>query len=192
MAPMDPSRTEVEIKLAFPSPEDAVLRVEAIGARLLNPREFEDNRVYDLADGALRADGRLLRLRRAGDRATVTFKSRVAGKHRHKVRIEHETGVADPEQFEEILAGLGYSAVYRYQKYRSVYSADRVEISIDEVPIGCYIELEGEPDAIDRLATRLGFGPKDYIRESYLSLHRAHAESSGTPMGDMVFADTAG
>ncbi len=192
MALMDPSRTEVEIKLALPSPDDAFRRVEAIAATLVVPREFEDNRVYDLSDGALRADGRLLRLRRAGNRATVTFKARVPDEQRYKIRIEYETAVADPDQFEEILAGLGYSAVYRYQKYRSVYRAGGVEIAVDETPIGSFIELEGDPEAIDRLAERLGFSPSDYIRDSYLTLHRAHAKSSGTPMGDMVFAETAG
>lgn len=192
MGPMDPSITEIEIKLALPSPDEALRRVEATGAKSVVPREFEDNRVYDLADGALRADGRLLRLRRAGDRATVTFKARVPDERRYKIRTEYETAVADPDQLEKILTGLGYAVVYRYQKYRSVFSAGGVEIAVDETPIGCYIELEGEPDAIDRLAERLGFSPNDYIRDSYLTLHRAHAKSSGAPMGDMVFAQTAG
>jgi adenylate cyclase class 2 len=189
---MDPSRTEVEIKLAFPSPENAIQEIEAIGASPVRDREFEDNRVYDLPDGTLRQSRRLLRLRESGGRAMVTFKSRVPGKQRHKVRIEHETPVGDAEQLDLILCGLGYASIYRYQKYRTVYRLDGVEISVDETPIGCYVEIEGEPDEIDRVATRLGFGENDYIRESYRDLHRAHAAARGISMGDLVFPDPTG
>jgi adenylate cyclase class 2 len=189
---MDPSRTEVEIKLAFPSPENAIHEIEAIGASTVRDREFEDNRVYDLPDGTLLESRRLLRLRKSGDRAIVTFKSRVPGEQRHKVRIEHETPVGDAEQFDLILRGLGYAEVYRYQKYRSVYRLDGVEISVDETPIGCYVEVEGEPDEIDRVAARLGYGQSDYIRESYRDLHRAHAAARGISMGNLVFSETSG
>jgi len=192
MPPMDPSRTEVEIKLAFPSPENAIHEIEALGASPVRDRELEDNRVYDLPDGTLLESRRLLRLRRSGDRAIVTFKSRVPGEQRHKVRIEHETPVADAEQFDLILRGLGYAAVYRYQKYRSVYRLGGVEISVDETPIGCYVEIEGDPDEIDRVAARLGFDQDDYIRESYRDLHRAHAAASGESMGDLVFPGATG
>jgi adenylate cyclase class 2 len=191
MAAMGPSRTEVEVKLGFPSPEEALRRVEALPAALAEPRRFEDNRVYDLPTGDLRSTGRLLRLRLRGARATLTFKSRVPGDSRHKVQLEHETAVSDMEETDLILRALGFSPWYRYQKYRTVYRFDGVEISVDETPIGCFVELEGDPEAIDRVAALLGFGPERYIRGTYRELHEAESASRGTAAGDLVFADPA-
>jgi len=189
MAPMGPSRKEVEIKLPFGSSEEAIRRLQQLGAVLTHPREFEDNLVYDLPSGELRASGRILRLRRAGQEAKVTFKSKVFRETRHKVRLEHETSVGSAHETEQIFQGLGLGVTYRYQKYRSVYELASVEVSVDETPIGCFVELEGEPDAIDRLAERLGFKVEDYIQATYRDLHETNAASRGVPMGDLVFAD---
>jgi hypothetical protein len=41
---------------------------------------------------------------------------------------------------------------------------------LDETPIGTFLELEGSRAAIDRAARGLGFGPADYIVETYVAL----------------------
>lgn len=187
MTPMGPSRKEVEIKLSFASTEDAIQRLQRLGAVLVHAREFEDNLIYDLPSGELKASGRLLRLRRAGSKSTITFKSTPPVETRHKVRVEHESSVSSADEMERILAGLGFSTVYRYQKYRTVYELEGVEISVDETPIGCFVELEGDPDAIDHLARRLGFNVEEYILSTYRDLHEADAASRGAPVGDLVF-----
>lgn len=124
---MAKSNRENEIKLAFASRETAVSRLLAAGARPVHPRAFEDNVLFDLADRPLTKSGRLLRLRDFDGASLLTFKGPVAGKHRHKVKIEHETAIADPEALRSILLGLGFEAVYRYQKYRSTYQFGAVE-----------------------------------------------------------------
>ena len=187
MRQMERSRREVEVKLPFDSPSAARRKLDELGAETLHERRFEDNILYD-RDGALAAEGKLLRLRRDGPRALLTYKAPVPGSHRHKVRLEEETELADPGAMERLLDGLGYAPVYRYQKYRTVLELDGVHVCLDETPIGCWVELEGEPDAIDRLALRLGFGPRQYVVESYLELHARRAEERGEPRGDMVFA----
>lgn len=189
MASMGASRTEIEIKLPFPSPENAVERLETIGAELVGARALEDNQVFDFPEFDLRDSGRLLRVRRFGGVGIVTFKSVSSEDPRYKVREERETAVADPGAVEEILQGLGFVRVYRYQKYRRAYRLDDVEVSVDETPIGCWVELEGERRAIDRVATRLGYAPDHYVRSNYRDLHEAWASAEGVPMGDLVFED---
>jgi adenylate cyclase class 2 len=184
MASMEPSRKEIEIKLRFPSAIEAIRRIESLGAAPAGRREFEDNRVYDLPSGALRARDQLLRLRLRGSAATLTFKSRLAGDGVHKVCEEHETGVSSFEDADRILTALGFASWYRYQKYRTLYRLDGVEIAVDETPIGCFVELEGEPQEIDRLARRLGFRAEEFIRSTYRELHESTA---GSEAGDLVF-----
>lgn len=173
---------EIEVKLAFADPEEADRALLAVGMQLTTPRTFEDNILYD-RDGTLTAEHRLLRLRRRGDRAWLTFKGEVPGGRdgRHHVRLEHESAVADPDAIARMLDALGYRPTYRYQKYRTLYASAGLEGCLDELPIGCYVELEGEPDAIDRTARALGRSPDDYILKSYRELHDA--------AGDMIFED---
>ncbi|NNE44165.1 MAG: CYTH domain-containing protein, partial [Gemmatimonadetes bacterium] len=66
---------ETEVKIAVDDAAGVVARLEATGAELLHPREFEDNRLYDHDDLALTRAGRLLRVRRSGDRTLVTAKA---------------------------------------------------------------------------------------------------------------------
>jgi adenylate cyclase class 2 len=186
---MEPSRNEVEIKLRVASARDAVGRIEKLGAVLHRPRELEDNHVYDLPSRVLRNAKQLLRLRRKGTAVTLTFKSKAPGEHRHKVYVEHETPVENGDEMHRILTALGYSPWYRYQKYRSLYRLEEIEIAVDETPIGCFVELEGEPGGIDRVAERLGFGTDDYVRSTYHELHEADAAERGVPVGDMVFPE---
>jgi len=182
---MGASRLETEIKLRFPSPEAAADCLRAASASLVSPREREDNVLYDRGSELARG-GRALRLRRAGGRAILTWKGPVPGSHVHKVRIERETDVEAPEVMDEILRELGLVPSYRYEKYRTTFSLDRVTLCLDETPLGCFVELEGDGDEIDRVARRLGFAPEDYIRASYRELHRNAVAAGDARPGDLL------
>jgi adenylate cyclase class 2 len=183
---MTGSSEEVEVKLAFDSPDEARASLIGAGASQSIPRHLEDNAAYDREPGQLAPGDQLLRLRRAREKAWLTFKRPVPGARRHKVRIEHETAVADAEAMHRILEGLGYRVVWRYQKHRTVFSLAGVEACLDETPLGCFVELEGEPDAIDQAARLLGRGPADYIRQSYRDLQRARGGALGA--GDLLLS----
>jgi hypothetical protein len=53
------------------------------------------------------------------------------------------------------------------------------------------VELEGDPESIDRIAARLGLDRQSYILESYRELHEAEAARQGREPGDLVFEDAA-
>lgn len=189
---MAKSNRENEIKLAFPSREAAVSGLLAAGARPVHPRAFEDNVLFDFVDRPLTKSGRLLRLRRFLGASILTFKGPVAGEHRHKVKIEHETVVADAEALRSILLGLGFEAVYRYQKYRSTFRLGNVEASVDETPMGTFVELEGLPSDVDAAARALGAGPPDFICATYRELQEKDASARGMVPGDMLLTDRDG
>ncbi len=143
--------------------------------------------VYDRDHEPLKPAHKLLRLRRTGGVAVLTYKAPVAGVHRHKVRQEEETRVDDPDALERLFAGLGFYRVYRYQKYRTVYESGALHLCLDETPIGCFLELEGPADEIDRAAVRMGVGEERYVLETYRELHERAARDRGGHAGDLVF-----
>jgi len=192
MRRMSRSSREVEIKLGFDSAEQARAALDTLAPICVAERAFEDNIVYDRKADPLKGSGRLLRLRRVSGRAIVTFKEPVPGEHRHKVRGEAETRVEDAEAFERILAGLGFHPFYRYQKYRTHFRLDDLELLLDETPIGCFVELEGPPAAIDRAAAAMGRSPADYILETYREIHERIARERGHEPGDLMFGAARG
>jgi adenylate cyclase class 2 len=180
---------ETEIKLAVADAAAARRLLRRAGFRVSRPRVFEANTVFDTAESQLRQKGELLRLREAGGIFTVTYKG-VAKLSRHKSREEVEFGVTDSAAMTRVLERLGFRPVFRYEKYRTEFQqiSARGIATVDETPLGVYLELEGAPRWIDRTARMLGYTEEDYITESYGRLYLDWCERKGVPPGNMVFA----
>jgi len=173
---------ETEIKLKVPSAEAAREALARIGALPKRGRHLEDNVLFDFAGGPLRARGHVLRLRRTPEGAILTFKGPYRLEGGLKSREEIEASSAEGEALGAILDRLGLVPTFRYQKYREAFSWRGQEIVVDETPIGVYVEIEGDGAGIHDAAVALGFGPSDYVTDSYAALFRA---AGGT--GDMLF-----
>ncbi len=176
-----PRETEVKIRVVGVAGMREALR--RVGARLARERHFEDNLLFDDAADSLRAAGSVLRLRRTSGLSTLTFKGPREIAAGVKSREERETVVDHPQSLQAILVRLGYRPIFRYQKYRESWTHRGQAIEVDETPIGAFLEIEGDRDGIQLVAGELGYGPDDYVSESYVSLFFA-----GGGSGDMVFA----
>jgi len=183
---------EVEIKLRVASAPAARRILRMAGFLVQKRRIFEDNLVFDTADLALRTAGKLLRVRKAGRNALVTYKG-PATPGKHKSREELEVAVSDAPKTTVLFERLGFSRVFRYQKYRTEYARPRERgiVTLDETPIGCFLEIEGAPDWIDRTARRLGFQESDYITGSYGGLYLGLRQQQAGLPADMVFPKRA-
>jgi adenylate cyclase class 2 len=179
---------EIEIKLAVADPRTARRLLRAAGFRVSRRRVFETNAVYDTPDLALRQAAALLRVRQAGGVATITYKGPPIVS-RHKSREELELEISDARAMSAILGRLGLQPVFRYDKYRTEYQQPGGSgvATLDQTPIGVYLELEGGPRWIDRAARQLGFAQKDYITASYARLYFEWCERRGARPSDMVF-----
>jgi len=183
--------TEIEIKLAVAEVRGARKLLREAGFAVSRRRVFEVNVVFDTPALALRQSQRLLRVRQAGRLTTMTYKGEpTVGKH--KSREELELSISNGGTMDAILERLGYHPVFRYEKYRTEYRLGRGAgmATLDETPVGVYLELEGAPAWIDRLAKRMGFGENDYITASYARLYLDWCARNGVAPGNMVFAGT--
>lgn len=181
---------EIEIKLRLEEPEAARRLLRRAGFRVRRRRVFESNAVFDTPELALRRAGKLLRLRVAGSRKLLTYKG-PAEPGRHKSREEIELAVSDPQALALILERLGLRPVFRYEKYRTEFARPGSDglVTLDETPIGNFLELEGGPEWIDQTARELGFTAADYITASYGRLFAEYAARQAHPPSDMVFAE---
>lgn len=181
-----PIETEIKLRLNVPA-EEARRAIEAAGYAP-GERTLEADQVFDFEDLALRRTGRLLRVRRTGDATILTYKG-PATPGVHKSREEIETRVNDGEAFLGILRGLGYQPTFRYEKYRTTFRAQGEPgiVTLDETPMGNFLELEGPPYWIDDAAQKLGFSADEYITASYAALYAEHRRANPQAPADMVF-----
>ena len=181
-------KPEIEVKISIESAAAARKTIRATGFRVHVPRVFEVNILWDTADLRLRAQGKLVRLRDAGGRSTLTFKGKSLDT-RHKVREEVETHVENAGAVERVFRELDLRPVFRYEKYRTEYANDKARgvVTLDETPIGTFLEIEGPARWIDRTAKQLGFSPADYITSSYGALYVQYCSALGLQPSNMVF-----
>jgi adenylate cyclase class 2 len=180
---------EIEIKLALADAPAGRAILRRAGFRVSRRRVFESNAVFDTPQGSLRTASSLLRVRSAGRLATLTYKGPPAAGSKHKSREELEVEVPDAGVMTAIVGRLGFEPVFRYEKYRTEYRqpAGGGMATLDETPIGVYLELEGSPQWIDRTARQMGFAENSYITASYAGLFEQWRQRRGVKPGHMVF-----
>lgn len=178
---------EREIKLRYTSVEEARSAVMALGAVLHAERRLQSDMILDTAEATLRHARSALRVRLEPTQAFLTFKGPplVATM---KVREEIETAVADGPALLDVLHRLGYGVAFVYEKYREEWSLPGALLTIDDTPVGVFVEIEGTETGITTIAERLGRGVADYILDSYRSLYVLACQERGELPGDrMVF-----
>ena len=160
---------EREVKLRFDTAAAARERVLATGARPLRPRRRQLDTLFDTTQNTLAGSGCALRVRMDGERGVVTFKGPVQPGVL-KTREEKETPIGDAAVFAGILDALGFHPRFRYEKHREEFQGAGAVLAVDETPIGVFVEIEGDEAAVHALARSMGFGPGDYITDSYRAL----------------------
>ena len=180
---------ETEIKLRVADPDVMRRRLHELGFAATGPRLLERNCIFDTQFRKLTAANQLLRLRSKGGRWWLTWKGQPQSDTQHKVREEIELEVPQGERLREILVRLGFQVCFEYEKYRTEFQqgGGSGKVVLDETPIGNFLELEGPPAWIDETATRLEFGPQDYITRSYARLYVEWCHERGVPAANMMF-----
>jgi len=107
---------------------------------------FEENYLH--RGGVLDERGAVLRLRKTNEKTIFTYKEKVVNDSDFKHQIEFETEVSNVEATEHIIEKLGYKLAVIYEKHRKTWHLGNVEVVLDELPFGYYMEIEGTVDDI--------------------------------------------
>ena len=141
-------------------------------------KEFEENTLY--AGGQLDLQTEVLRLRRVGERAILTYKRRFPADSAIKQHREDETEVTDAEALARILDALGYTPALVYEKRRATWQVRDAEVVLDELPFGLYLEIEGDEQAIMEVEQLLDLADVEAEMSSYPALTRRYGEQRGS------------
>ncbi|MER3458938.1 MAG: adenylate cyclase [Chloroflexota bacterium] len=209
---------ETEVKFWVESLGAVRDRLMNLGAIQVGERVLETNIRLDRPDRSLSASGQALRLRRSqpspptssppstglqpgsgeGTKegrafTSLTYKARLAGPGGEIAPVkeleEIEVQVSDFHRMQAILERLGFEPIFLYEKYRETFRLDEVEVMLDELPYGCFVEIEGQVSAIDRAAAQLGLAAAQRVPGTYLSLFETLRQRRNLPFRDLTFAN---
>ena len=184
---MKSGEREIEVKFYMPHLEDIRKRVLDQGGQLIVQRLLERNTRFDTHDDRLRANHEVLRLRQ-DDRITLTYKQSHSAEERTEVELE----VDDFHTARSLLQSLGYKVVFIYEKYRETFTLDQTKVMLDELPFGCFVEIEGPSlIEIEQAAISLGLEWEDRIKSSYLDLFFSLRQHINLPFADATFDNFA-
>jgi adenylate cyclase, class 2 len=162
---------EKKFRLTKRQRETVLRRLAEVGASL-EREDFEENILYNGQN--LRLGSAVLRLRRVGDGATLTYKKRLPGASAIKQQREEETLVADPDAMAAILKSLGFTPALVYEKRRQTWRLGKTEIVIDVLPFGLFMEIEGKAAAIRAVERKLALKGLRVEHATYPQLTAKH------------------
>lgn len=182
---------EAEVKFYIKDLKSLETRLRSLGAQLTQPRTFEQNLRFDTPDKDLAKGSKVLRLRR-DLQAHLTFKGPSEDVDGVRVRKEIEFVLADFQAARQLLLELGYLVSMQYDKYRAVYDLLGVQISLDELPYGNFLEIEGpDPATIHTISTMLGLNWEARVPESYTVLFEQIQVRLQLNFNDLIFDNFA-
>lgn len=183
---------ELEVKFYVGDLKSIERRLQELGAQLSQQRCHEVNLRFDTPSGDLTRSAQALRLRQ-DSAARLTYKGPPSGQGGARLRQEIEFVVSDFAAARAFLEALGYQVRLMYEKYRAAYELGEVTVTLDEMPYGYFIEIEG-PDAasIQAANQRLGLNWEARVPESYTMLFEGLKRRLGLDFRDLSFENFAG
>lgn len=145
--------TEKKIRLTKEQYEEVLEALKDLDAEFIR-EDFEVNELY--GGGILEEEKALLRVRKINERTILTYKRKL---HNHlgvKQHTEFETEVADAEALENIIKCLGFEMGMVYEKRRKIWHLNNIEVVLDELPFGLFMEIEGKITEIAMIEMMLG------------------------------------
>ena len=183
---------EIEAKYFIRDLAKLEARILAEGGQRLHPRILETNLRFDTQNRDLSQHFQVLRLRQA-HKVTMTYKGIALMLDGASQRQEIEIEVGDLDTARAMLEALGYQVVRTYEKYRTEYQLDGLTITLDELPYGEFVEIEGPGAAeIRQMAIRLGLDATANVQVNYLMLLDRVREARHLTFHDLTFENFKG
>lgn len=128
--------------------------------------EYEEENII-FTGGVLSEKKAVVRIRRMASAAVLTYKRAIDGEKDFKQHVEIETAIGDAAATEQILLELGLKRTLVYEKRRKCWRLDDVEVVIDRLPFGDFLEIEGKIEGIIEAERMLGADNLEYVRATY-------------------------
>jgi adenylate cyclase class 2 len=182
---------EIEVKFYVRSLGSTETNLQELGASQIQTRTHEYNLRFDTIDGERTQRNQIIRLRKdTADR--LTYKGPGITVDGIYLRKEIEFTVSDFDAAQAFLEALGYQVSMIYEKFRTVYALGAVMVTLDEMPFGYFIEIEGpDRDTIREASQKLELNWEARIAASYTTLFQVACRELGIKIKNLTFTNFA-
>ncbi len=179
---------ETEVKFYLPDRKIIRNRIVELDADNMG-RTFETNIVFEDLEKNLIRKKSLLRLRK-DTKTTLTFKSEpIVNDNQFKIFRELEVEVSDFSTMKNILESLGFQEEQIYEKWRETFVLNDTTLSLDAMPYGDFLEIEGQKEHIKKLSTEIGLPWEKRILLNYLAIFEIIRGKLKLPFSDVTFSN---
>lgn len=178
---------EREVKFLINDLSLVETKLNDLGAKLIQPQVYERNLRFDTPEGNLSSQYKVLRLRQDNN-TYLTYKDAGNIQDGIQQRLELELYVNDFDTACKFLNALGYEVLMVYEKYRTIYELKTTLVTLDKMPFGDFIEVEGpSAENIQNTSLQLGLNWEKRILESYTSIFNQVRVSNNLKFQDLTF-----
>ena len=158
---------EIEIKFKIKKIDDVRKKLLDLGGIFKKP--YKQTTYGFFSDNSIEK-GIFPRIRDEHGKIVLTVKVRSQKKTNYFERKEYSVKISNVEEGVDIMKSLGYNQIRVFKKVREEWGFKDVEVVLDELYFGVYIEIEGQKEKIEEMVKKLGFENKERITKAYLGL----------------------
>ncbi len=144
---------------------------------------FEKTTLFDNENGELQKNGIFIRTRN-GYENTLTLKERDDSlKHDYFERKKTTIEIENVDDMNYVLKVMGLINNKVMEKYRLSWIIEQINVTIDELPYGVFLEIHGDDKEINKICELIDIKKENIINETYWDL----AKQYGYLKKDIVF-----
>jgi len=163
--------TEKKYRLTKQQFDEVLLSLKELNGEFIK-EDFEINQLY--GGGILEEDKAILRVRKIDKRTILTYKKQIQNDFGVKQHTEYETEVSDVDSIENIIRVLGFKLGMVYEKRRQTWHLQHVEVCLDQLPFGLFMEVEGKISEIGLIEMLLELEDFEVENNTYPKLTYHH------------------
>ncbi len=158
---------EIEIKFKIEKADDIRKKLLDLGG--ISKKPYKQTTYGFFSDDSIEK-GIFPRIRDEHGKIVFTVKVRPQKKTKYFERKEYSVEISNVDDGVDIMKSMGYDQIRVFKKVREEWKFKDVEVVLDKLYFGTYIEIEGPKRKIEEMVKKLGFENKERITKAYLGL----------------------
>jgi len=166
---------EIEIKFKIEKADNIRTKLLALGG--IPKKPYKQTTYGFFSDNSIK-EGIFPRIRDERDKIVLTVKIRPKRKTEYFERKEYSVEISNAKEGADIMKSIGYNQIRVFKKMREEWKFKDVEVVLDKLYFGVYMEIEGSKEKIEEMIKKLGFKDRKKITKAYLGLEDDYLRSN--------------
>ena len=160
-------KQEIEVKFKLTKKDNIVKKLMMLGGK---PKNSYVQTTYGFFSKDSIEKGIFPRIRIESGKPVLTVKVRPNKKSDYFERDEYSVVIDNEKAGIKVLKSMGFNRVRKFTKDRQEWKFPNVEVCLDNLYFGTFLEIEGQKKDIEEMIKSLRFEKKKRITKAYLKI----------------------